>query len=901
MEDERGFTPLYQPDSSYIPDPEYASIVMPRLPRHWRLQAGPMWTQIVNPIPRRRTQGWKIHLSARLEDAAHALEIVTAIVPAFETEFKFASDRNCHTRLLSKNIARQSSGKFITIYPNTDAVFSQLLEKLYAVCGELQGPYILSDKQYKDSGVLFYRYGGFHSFTETNVFQEQKSLILDDNFCFIEDERRPNFVLPPFATIPDAIANEVAQPKAHQESPTNELKQAEPELPATQSPKPIVLNKRYELEGVLKQSNIGGVYLAKCRVTGEQMVLREARPYTDPDAHGQDAVVRRRREYEIHRLLDGLNIAPSAIDFFEAWQHSFLVLSHVPGSSLRQKIVNESPVLHSQSSAAELSQWFAMAHQVAIDLIGKVKTMHDCGIVYGDLSPNNLIHEEATGQLSLIDFETAFRPGIDLGNNAFTPGYGYRERMSRKEAEPADDIVGVGAILLAVVCPSVCNLALVERLPDLVFASLEDDFGLDPAYGTAAKRLLSGEPESLDEALALLHNSDPQRAHAMGQEPRPAERDALESFFAELCSFLRDHVDLSLSEPRFAMDPEHQQKTFALDHGLAGIAFAQSRLGMPKGREVAQYVFRHLQQGAATPGLLNGLAGGAWSLMEEGEDDKAEVLLAACDDHALLYTDASLGYGLAGIGLASLRLWHRTSSEKALGRVRDICTTLGERAQWVGDTAAWPGLSQGKEEPLRIGLHPGATGIALFLAYAHCAIGDPSYLPLALAGLRHDLGFRRKAGASTGFPKQASGEESSILYPYLEVGTAGVVSVALRLHRLTGDIELEEFIDDMLPSVAQRYTVSAGLGRGVAGLTHCLLDAAFLLSRPDLEALAWRTAGGLRHFRVPVEQGAATPSLYGNVVSATYSEGCAGVALLLDRLLHRKPAFHLSLDELLPG
>jgi hypothetical protein len=227
MDDERGFNPLHQPDSGYVPDPEYASVVQPLLPRHWRLQVGPMWTQIVNPIPRRRTQGWKIHLTARLEDAIRALEIVTAIVPKSDTEFKFASDKNCHSHLLSKNIARQSSGKFITIYPQTDAIFSELLETLYANCGELRGPYILSDKQYRDSGVLFYRYGGFHSFTETNVFHERKSLILDDNYSLVEDERRPNFVLPPFASIPDAIASQVSHAKAHQVPPANEPQTAE--------------------------------------------------------------------------------------------------------------------------------------------------------------------------------------------------------------------------------------------------------------------------------------------------------------------------------------------------------------------------------------------------------------------------------------------------------------------------------------------------------------------------------------------------------------------------------------------------------------------------------------------------------------------------------------------------
>jgi serine/threonine protein kinase len=887
---------FHQPDTAYRPESYYSSVVLPRLPRRWRLLPGPMWTQVVSPTPSRRTQGWKIHLSATLEDASRALEIVTAIAPAHQTEFKFASDPTCHMRLLSKNIPRQTGGKFITIYPSSDDVFGELLEALYAACGDLRGPYILSDSPYKSSTVLFYRYGGFHSFSEVNVFHERKSMVLNDEYCFVEDKRLPNFVVPPFARTPSCVLDVDVSIET-----TDDALAGETEDPSESSGGAVLLGGRYEVLGVLKQSNIGGVYLARDRESGEQLVVREARPYTDPDIHGQDAVVRRRREYEVLRTLDGLDIAPRAIDFFEEWRHSFLVINHLPGRSVRQAIVAKCATLHTQSSAADLSAWFGLAHRVAVDLIGKVQAMHARGVVYGDISTNNIIEDESTGRFMLIDFETSFRPGIDQGHNAYTPGYAFAERFHRGVAEPRDDIIGVGATLLAMLCPSACNLPLVDGLAELVFESLELDYGLDPAYGAASKRLLAGDDDSLEEALALLRASDPTRAHAMAHVPRASERAELQSLFAALSDFLRDHVDLSRSEPLFGLDPGHEDKVLALDHGLAGIAYTQCKLGMSVGPELAKHVYRRLLRGADTPGLLTGLAGGAWACIEAGDDLAAAQLLALCDDHPLLYADCSLGYGLAGIGLASLRLWRHNGEERALGRVREICALLVEDARWDGVTASWPGATESIGEPLRIGLHDGATGVALFLAYAHCALRDPVLLDTALAGLRHDLGFSRNVGVSIGFPKQTTGDDASILYPYLEVGTAGIVSVALRLHRLTGDPALEQFIHDALPTVAQRYTVCAGLGPGLAGLTHCLLDAAAFLDRPDYADLAWRTAGALRHFRVAVGSGAAIPARLGGTVSATYMDGTAGVVLLLDRLLHGRGAFHFSLDELLPS
>jgi tRNA A-37 threonylcarbamoyl transferase component Bud32 len=891
---------FHQPDSAYRPESYYSSVVLPLLPRRWRLLPGPMWTQVVSPTPMRRTQGWKIHLSATLEDANRALEIVTSITPAHKTEFKFASDPTCHMRLLSKNIPRQTGGKFITIYPSSDEVFGELLEALHTACGDLRGPYILSDSPYKDSTVLFYRYGGFHSFSEVNVFHERKSLVLDHEYRYVEDKRLPNFVVPSFASTPYAVFGTDASAATTDDESVSAVEEV-PDETAEGDTVTVLLGGRYEVLGVLKQSNIGGVYLARDSKNGEQLVVREARPYTDPDIHGQDAVVRRRREYEIMRLLDGLDIAPRPIDFFEEWQHSFLVISHVPGRSVRQMIVAKCATLHTQSSAAELSEWFELAHRVAIDLIGKVQAMHARGVVYGDISTNNLIEHESTGRFVLIDFETSFRPAIDRGHNAFTPGYGFAERFYRGIAEPRDDVVGVGATLLAMVCPSACNLPLVEGLADLVFESLELDYGLDPAYGAASKRLLSGDENSLEDALALLRQSDAGRAHAMAHAPRASERAELQALFADVSGFLRDHVDLSRAEPLFGLDPGHDDKVLALDHGLAGIAFAQCKLGMSVGPDLAKYVYRRLLRGADTPGLLTGLAGGAWACLEAGDDLAAAQLLACCDEHPLLYADCSLGYGLAGVGLVSLRLWRRNGDEDALRRVRDICALLVEDARWQGDTACWPGATEVNGDPLRIGLHDGAAGIALFLAYAHCALGDPALLETAHAGLRHDLGFSRMVGVSMGFPRQASGDDASILYPYLEVGTAGMVSVALRLHRLTGDAALEQFIHDALPTVAQRYTVCAGLGPGLAGLTHCLLDAAHFLARPEYAELAWRTAGALRHFRVASGSGAAIPARLGGTVSATYMDGTAGVALLLDRLLHGREAFHFSLDEWLPA
>ena len=63
--------------------------------------------------------------------------------------------------MTSKNSGRGASGKFMAIYPSNEEHFTAIIQALDQATAGIAGPYILSDRRYRDNKVLFYRYGGF--------------------------------------------------------------------------------------------------------------------------------------------------------------------------------------------------------------------------------------------------------------------------------------------------------------------------------------------------------------------------------------------------------------------------------------------------------------------------------------------------------------------------------------------------------------------------------------------------------------------------------------------------------------------------------------------------------------------------------------------------------------------
>jgi len=101
---------------------------------------------------------WKIHISATYRNHIEILRIVSQYAISKEINFKFCSNIDQFISINSKTMSRASSGKFIVLYP-LEQEFEETLEDLYNLLKKYDGPYILSDRPYKDSKTVYYRYG----------------------------------------------------------------------------------------------------------------------------------------------------------------------------------------------------------------------------------------------------------------------------------------------------------------------------------------------------------------------------------------------------------------------------------------------------------------------------------------------------------------------------------------------------------------------------------------------------------------------------------------------------------------------------------------------------------------------------------------------------------------------
>ncbi|MDZ7344133.1 MAG: mercuric reductase, partial [candidate division KSB1 bacterium] len=146
---------------------ELMALVKGLLPDGWQFSRKGTW-YVCNPPDDRFNhlpmQGWKIHVSSSINNAGDILRAIVPILARDNINFKFALDLRILALMNSKGWARQGAGKFITIYPLDEMQFKSLIEELYQATRDFQGLYILSDRRYKDSRVIFYRSGGIRPF-----------------------------------------------------------------------------------------------------------------------------------------------------------------------------------------------------------------------------------------------------------------------------------------------------------------------------------------------------------------------------------------------------------------------------------------------------------------------------------------------------------------------------------------------------------------------------------------------------------------------------------------------------------------------------------------------------------------------------------------------------------------
>ncbi|UQN09432.1 class III lanthionine synthetase LanKC [Deinococcus sp. QL22] len=849
---------FYEPLERYRPRNHFLSVAETFVPVTSQLIQEAFWTHVKPLGARSLMQGWKIHVSATQDNATTILEKAGRICVKAGVPFKFASDRQILSMLLSKGCARGSSGKFMTIYPRSVESCQELLDALYEELKDQEGPYILSDRRYKDSKVVYYRYGGILPFTRVDASGGRASFLLSPTLEEVPDERTPYFQLPEWISDP---------------------------FQAPEEDTDLVLGGgRFEITSVLNHSNTGGVYLALDHATGQQVVVKEARPHINVSVSGADAVDKLRKEHRLLTSLSGTGIAPEPVAFFVEWEHAFLVQERIEGHTLHGFAAQRSKAIRVRYTVPEVQAWFRQVRSLAVSTIRLVARLHDRGIAFGDLSANNIMvtnPEAAHPELRLIDFEGACEIGVDGAINMFTPGYAPAARLERRETHLTDDHYALGALMLGLIMPITIINGVKPDAYEVFGRSLERDFDLPPAYMDAVLALTQTEStvelHALADALEALPDSGSQLAILTPTAAVDPER--LQAAAQGALKYALAVADFGRDDRLFPAGPQHNNP-LSLDHGALGVALALQTVTGHVPSEVMDWIARQpLQTGRLSSGYLGGLGGVASALHRLGQSSLATRALQAALRHPLLFETPGLATGASGAGLAALEL-HRTSGEdQLLQQARRIGAVLTQTAQVEDGRATWPTLG-----PVQVGLAGGGSGMALFLLTLFVATQDEQYLQLGRQALAADIAQGRRVDGeeALGFPERAG--EGNILYPYLMTGSAGVGSVLLRFHHVAPEAGDEAVLEGIHAAVAHKYTLFPGLHSGLAGLGMYALDAYQFLQDPRYLQDAHRAAEGTLLFGVQKPQGLAFPGDHLHRISTDLGTGGAGIAVFLHRL-----------------
>jgi tRNA A-37 threonylcarbamoyl transferase component Bud32 len=375
----------------------------------WRVGTAPndapVWIYVERDPAPSVDRGWKLHVSAALPHALDVLERALEVLLRGETSFKVAASMRVLESLNEGDAGPGQIGKFMTIYPETDEVSVRLATELHKATEGLRGPPVLSDRPLQPGSLVHYRYGHFSEPVEG----ESTGRTTD------ELAARPFYTPPP--DVGDPFLNANVSP------PDNKG----------------LIASRYFVSSTLHRSARGAVHVGVDMQKVEECILKRAWRDARLTPDGVDARDQLRDEAEKLRRIEGRGPWPRVIDLVDDRTDLILVLERVPGVSLAAAVHR----LFDERRPPDIPRMAGWGTRLA----GALATVHDAGLVYRDLNPENVIVGRSE-KLSLVDFELAQEPGpVSEFYVAGTPGFISPRQAAGEAATFSDDAYAFGALL----------------------------------------------------------------------------------------------------------------------------------------------------------------------------------------------------------------------------------------------------------------------------------------------------------------------------------------------------------------------------------------------------------------------------------------------------------------------
>ncbi|MEO0185145.1 MAG: class III lanthionine synthetase LanKC, partial [candidate division WOR-3 bacterium] len=783
---------------NYEPNLEYYKFVKNLLNDTWRIEKKDIWFVVYPYKCELPPQGWKIHISGTI---LNAIEILRTVVPFLTKEkaaFKFLCDSKILYFVNSKNYNRAGTGKFITIYPKNEIDFKYLIEALYSLTKKFVGPYILSDKRYKDSRCIFYRYGGYiHKWT-MNVFGEKVPAIISPSGELIPDERLPYFYIPKWVN--DPFEKEISK----DDTSKNEL----------------VLNTHYLIEKAIIFSNKGGVYKGKDLRNDNPVIIKEARPLVDLDHEANDAITVLEKEFKVLKKMDKTEFVPKPIDYFREWEHCFLVEEYIDGIPLTnyRAVEGIGLILRKNWSKDTIADFYEKICKITEQIIHAMLSFHKNGIIIGDVSPGNILINTDTLKIKFIDFEGACFVRNNDGSDSFpifTSGFASPQRIKGEPPIFEDDYYALGALIYSMILP-VNEIFKYDKFSINRFLNeFLKDTGLPTSIQTAVFGLMNENPSERlrpEQIIPILKTKKVNNYLPLNRDchidSTEIKRtiDGIMDYIYSTATFERTDRLWPVDYRVFTTGPLN------IAYGALGIAYfleKEQRL-MDK---VKTWIMQHpINSENYPPGLYVGLAGIAWVLYEIGFEEKAREIMEILYKHPLLFSGFDIFYGVSGWGLASIYFYLKTKEEKYLDESFRAGEFLIKSAQNNGDSCYWKNV----DGIIYVGLAHGASGAALFLLYLYLVNGDKRFLKTAIKALEFDLSQAICKEDYITFPRAI--QDKNFLTSYWQYGSAGVGTVSIRFYKYLEEKRYLEMALLCAKDAHRKYAVQPYQFRGLSGM-----------------------------------------------------------------------------------
>ncbi|MEU0072812.1 class III lanthionine synthetase LanKC [Streptomyces sp. NPDC006332] len=809
-------------------------------------------------------QGWKIHASATRANAEEIAAIVWDYCVPRRIPFKFVPGPHLLHLRNTKYAGRDSSGKFVTVYPADEEQLHLVLRELGDLLKGYEGPYILTDLRWYD-GPLYVRYGAF---ARTFVVDERGSLVpavRDGEGRLVPDRRAPSFQVPEWVTLPAFL---------------------EPHLAARNTT--TVGELPYRIEKALHFSNGGGVYAGTDSRDGSKVVLKEGRPHAGLASDGADAIARLEREKYALEQVSGTGVVPEVRDWFTLGDHRFLVMDFLEGRPLNSFFAERHPLLTADPDPAAVTAYAAWAVRIHGAVERAVRAVHERGIVFNDLHVFNIMVAPDEESVSLLDFEAA-APVSEQGRQVVAhPGF---------FAPP--DRTGVDVDRYALAC---LRLALFLPVTTLFVV----DRGKAAHLAEVIARQFPDVPrEFLDEAVAEITRDVDARTSQSAASPVERVSPMKRVFSVDAASFV-DPGDWPYSRDSMvkallaSATPERDDRLFpgdiaqfsdggglGLAHGAAGVLYTLDAVGAERYEEGERWLLaRTAPPPAGTPlGLYDGLAGAAHVLDRLGHRQRALDLVDQILRERWQNLSSDLHGGLAGLGLVLGELARTTGEPELRERAAEAADLLVRRL-----TEPLPDTPRRR----RAGLLRGASGPALFLLRQYELTGERRLLTAAGVALSRDLECcaTREGGA-------LEVDEGWRTLPYLGDGSVGIGMVLDDwLAQITDtDGEFADVVDaferaraGVLTAATSRFYAQPGLFQGRAGMILHLARTG--TPGADTERLGAQIAG-LGWFAMSYQGQLAFPGHQMMRLSMDLGTGTAGCLLALGAALDARESAHL--------